>query len=373
MSALDALSAPEIVGDTTRADGGPPVRVVVTGAAGAVGRRVVEQLHQCGSRVELLAVDKADMSSLPDSVAVRQADLETADLFSVFSGADAVVHLAAAVRAWSDDAAAIERESAVFGRLLDALTAAGVAHLVMMSSAMVYGARITNPVPLTEDAPARPNIDFEWAVQRRRLELLAREWAAQPPVEPARAVTVLRPTAVVAENRLGHLARMLGAARARVVADGDPPVQYLHIDDLAAAVVAVVDARYDGAVNVAPDSWIPPDELADLEGPQPRLRVPAPAAEFVSALRWHWGLAPTPPGVVSYTVHPWVVANGRLRDLGWAPSHSNEEAWVASHGPGPLESLARRRRELILAVAAVAALAVGILGASAAARMRRRR
>ena len=348
------------------------MRVVVTGAAGAVGRRVVEQLHQCRPRADLLAVDKAGMSGLPDPVAVTQADLETADLSSVFSGADTVVHLAAAVRAWSDDADEIERESAVFRRLLDALTASGVAHLVMMSSAMVYGARSTNPVPLTEDAPAHPNIDFEWVVQRRRLELLAREWADRPPAEPTRAVTYLRPTAVVAENRLGHLARMLSAARARVTADGDPPVQYLHVDDLAAAVVAVVHAHYDGAVNVAPDSWIPPDELADLEGPRPRLRVPAPVAEFVSALRWHWGLAPTPPGIVSYTVHPWVVANGRLRELGWAPSYSNEEAWVASHSPSPLESLARRRRGLLLA-AAVAALAVGILGVCTASRMRRRR
>ena len=349
------------------------MRIVVTGAAGAVGSRVVRQLHRSGPRVDLIAVDKAEMPNLPDSVSVQQIDLETADLSSVFSDADTVVHLATAVRAWSVDSVEAERESTIFCRLLDALNTAGVVHLVMMSSAMVYGARIENPVPLTEDVPAHPNTDFEWVVQRYQLEKLAREWTAELPSKPKRAVTVLRPTAVVAENRLDHLAKTLMAARTRVAADGDPPVQYLHVDDLAAAVVAVVQARYDGAVNVAPDGWIPPDELADLEGLKPRLRVPAPVAEFVSALRWRWGAAPTPPGVVPYTVHPWVVANDRLRELGWTPSYSNQEAWVVSHDPGPLESLARRRRELLLAVAAAAVLAIGGLVAWFVTWTRRRR
>ena len=137
-------------------------------------------------------------------------------------------------------------------------------------------------------------------------------------------------------------------------------MQYLHAEDLAAAVVTALDVCYDGALNVAPDGWIPPDTLADLEGPQPRLRMPSHLVRLVSALRWRFGLAPTPPGVVPYTAHPWVVANDRLRALGWSATHTNEEAWVVSHGPGPLESLpARRRQELLLAAATVVVLALG--------------
>jgi hypothetical protein len=53
-----------------------------------------------------------------------------------------------------------------------------------------------------------------------------------------------------------------------------------------------------------------------------------------------------------------VVANDRIRALGWAADYSNEEAWVVSHDPSPLEQLpARRRQEL--ALAAAAALAIG--------------
>ena len=333
------------------------MRIVVTGAAGVLGRRVVAQLSQTSPQAEIIAIDRADMSLMPVSVATEQVDLEAGNLPILFSGADAVVHLASAIKADSADISEAERESAMFLRLLDALSSAGVAHFMMMSSAMVYGAQTDNPVPLTEDAPIRPNADFGWAVQRHRMEQLARRWATDyTSTTLKRSVAILRPAAVVAEGRLGHLARVLRSARTGVTADGDPPVQYLHVDDLATAVVTVLLARYDGAVNVAPDGWIPPDGLADLEGHRPRLRVSARIAKAMSTLFWRSGLTPTPPGVVSYTSCPWVVANDKLRGLGWTPTYSNEEAWVVSHEPLPWESLTTGRRQQLLLAAATTAL-----------------
>jgi hypothetical protein len=61
--------------------------------------------------------------------------------------------------------------------------------------------------------------------------------------------------------------------------------------------------------------------------------------------------------VLPYLVHPWVVANDRLRDAGWAPRHTNEEALLlampADGGHGALPW-----------VAAVSALLVGAAGAT---------
>ncbi len=331
-------------------------RVVVTGANGSVGRRVVARLAQQRPAVSVVAIDKVAPSVAHLSVTAKEVDLADADLVALFSGADSVVHLATTVTAGTLNAAEFELEAALLRRVLDALDSAAVPHLTVMSSAMVYGAWRDNPVPITEDGPVRANPDFDWALQRHRLEQLAQQWG----LAPDRSVTVLRPCAVVAEDGRGQLANTLRAARSGVAADGDAPVQYLHADDLAAAVVTSVDAGYDGILNVAPDGWIPPDTMAELEGPRPRLRAPSHLVRALSALRWRWGLAPTPPGVVPYTIHPWVVANDRLRSLGWSADYTNEEAWVVSHEPHPLESLpARRRQELLLAVAV--ALVTGVL------------
>ena len=318
----------------------------------------------------VLAVDKVSQVDVDLRVDTKQLDLAEADLVSLFAGADSVVHLASAMTAGSGQVAEAELELAVTRRILDAMAVVDIGHLLIMSSAMVYGAWTGNPVPLTEAAAVRPNPDFAWARQRARIERLAEEWQAH---RDGAAVSVLRPTAVVTDDHLGQLARTLHAARVGVAAEGDPPVQYLHADDLANAAVVCVAGRFDGVVNVAPDGWIPPDRLADLEGPTPRVRVPAWVARMVAALRWRFGLAPTPPGVVPYTTSSWVVSNGRLRALGWNAEYSNEEAWVVSHEPSPLERIpAARRQELALAVAVVSVAAVVLGVVVIVVRMRRR-
>jgi hypothetical protein len=51
-------------------------------------------------------------------------------------------------------------------------------------------------------------------------------------------------------------------------------------------------------------------------------------------------------------VYPWVVANDRIRALGWHPGNTNEEAFVAAHEAGPLDMLnARRRQQISLGIA----------------------
>ena len=61
----------------------------------------------------------------------------------------------------------------------------------------------------------------------------------------------------------------------------------------------------------------------------PRVRVPAVPQEVLErALRrtWATGMGDIPPGVVPYLVHPWVIANDKLKGVGWTPSRTNEEA-----------------------------------------------
>ena len=329
--------------------------VVITGAAGAVGTRLVRRLERDLGEIDIRAVDRLAVGA-GEGVEVKTVDLAIDDLTSVFAGATTIVHLATTVHPDVDDPSADELELAIVRRVLDAASDVGVGHVVVLSTAMVYGAWVGNPVPLTEEAPVRPNPDFGWANVRASVEQLALEWGQAPD----RVTSVLRPTALVADDALGQLARVLHAARIGIAAEGDPPVQYLHVDDLAGAISTVIAARFDGVANVAPDGWIPPDSLADLEGPTARLRVPGWAARAIAALRSRAGFSPIPPGVVPYTSHSWVVANDRLRALGWQPDYSNEEAWVVSHEPNALDRLpARRRQELALVAAGV--LAAGLV------------
>lgn len=320
-----------------------PNVIAVTHADDALGSRVVAALGETGARL----------------VAVAGAEVGSADLKRSLHGCDTVVLLAACTSEPLEGAR----------RVLEAASDAAATGLVVVSSALVYGAWPTNPVPLTEAAPLRPNPDFAPAVALGEVERLVAEWRD---AHPSATVAVLRPAVPVAEDAPGWLAPMLAAVRGVPVGEDDPPSQFVHLDDVASAVAAVVTAGFDGVANVAPDGWIDGPELRALAG-GPRVRLPGRLAERLTSWRWRAGLSPTPPGLLPWTVHPWVVAADRLKGLGWMSTHTNEEAFVAAHRPMPWATVSpRRRQELTLGISALAvvgAVAGGVVGLR---RLRRR-
>ncbi|MCU1369498.1 MAG: hypothetical protein JWO77_692 [Ilumatobacteraceae bacterium] len=340
------------------------VRVVVTGAAGPLGRQVVQQLAARDDVHEVVALD------LRSGAGIDAIDLVTGDLVGAFEGADAVIHLASA---FGPAIAGPEIEDAVdvamARRVLAAAEENGIEHIVLLSSATVYGPWANNPVPLTEDAPLRPHPDLAYAVQLAEVERIAADWSAD---HPSAAVARLRPATVVADGWLSWLARAFDAAADVPTAD-DTPAQYLHLDDLASAVVAAWKAGLDGPVNVAPSGWLTPTQRRALD-PVPRLRLPEPVALKIASWRWRLGIAPTPPGVLPYVRHPWVVANDRLVATGWEETSSNEEAYVMGHEASAIESISpQRRQELALGVAGAVAAAATVAAVAFLRRRRRRR
>lgn len=328
---------------------GAGATVLVTGSAGPLGERVVRLLRDSPGSGQVVTVDDADLC--------------TGDLKVRADGADVVVHLASVFGGVTEDDPAVERADDVTmaQRAFDAAGDLGVGHVVLLSSATVYGAWANNPIPLSEEATLRPVPDLAFAVQRAEIERRLSEWRRG---HPSATTTVLRPAPVVGdEGRIGWLAQALHEARRVADLEGDGPAQFLHIDDLASAVALAVSGRLDGARNVAPDGWLRGAEYTALDAGTPKVRLPERVGERVSRARWRLGLAPTPPGLLPYARHPWVVANDRLRAEGWRPEHSNEEAFVAGTPPTALATLSpQRRQELALGVTG-GTLLVGVAAA----------
>ena len=313
--------------------------VALTGFASALGRRV-RALVEARAGAHARAVD----------------NLLTDDLKPSFEGADAVLHLATGVPP-SPTGSTTDIE--LTRRVLDAATAASVEHVVLLSDATVYGAWPNNPIPLTDDAVLRPNPGFRFAAERAEVERLAGEWRT---AHPGVTLAILRPVRTL--GRTDWLVRALRPTSAVPEHTDEPPVQFLHIDDLASAVDVACRKRLDGAYNVAPDGAIPGDEVRSLVGAGPRVRLPERLIERLARWRFRSGLAATPPELVPYTLHPWVVANDRLRAAGWQPRMTNEEACVEAHDAGPIARLSpQRRQEMALTAAGVGLAGIVVSGA----------
>jgi len=340
-------------------------KVVITGVAGSVGSRVAQRLSEADGVESVAGVDLQHPSSPAPPIVLHQGDIRTMDLDGAFAEASTVIHLASAFRPSTDGTDVSQRvDTAATQRVLAAAHRADLRRLVVLSSAMVYGAWANNPLPLTEEADVRPNPTFAFAEHKAQVETLAAEWSEG---RSGARVAVLRPTTAVASGEDSWVARAMKVS-ASLASDADPPLQFLHLDDLADAVALAATAELDGAYNVAPDGWVKGDDVRQLSGRAPRLRLPTSVAAQVAAASWRHRVAPTPPGIVPYTSQPWVVSNDKIRSAGWSPEYSNVEAYVEGSTARPWAMMNSKRRQQLSLGAASGAVAIGVGVARVAAR-----
>ncbi|MGO4453237.1 NAD-dependent epimerase/dehydratase family protein [Arthrobacter sp. RAF14] len=139
------------------------MKVAVTGATGFVGRHVVRSLvsagHDVVALVRTLPLDDSAAAALRGATARATGDLERVeDCSSLFTGLDAVVHLAARVHRMaedSDDPLAAHRaaNTVLTHRLAEGAAAAGVSAFVFLSSIKVNGERTTGAPFSAADTP----------------------------------------------------------------------------------------------------------------------------------------------------------------------------------------------------------------------------
>lgn len=301
-----------------------------------------------------------------------EAGFDVRDLATVVPGQDAVdviVHLVPG----DHDALVARARSAVEGtpEVLAAATESSARHIVVLSSALVYGAWPNNPVPLTEEAALRPDFGFAFARQLATVEQMVDDWRGR---RANRTVTVLRPVLTMADDATSSLVRALAAGMGGRMGEDDVPAQFVHLDDLADAVVLAVERRLDGVYNVAPDGFVPGARVRSLSGMAPRLRLPGRLAETVADLQWRFQRGPIPPGLRPYVRSPWLVSNDRLRAEGWVPAVTNEQAFVEGTDAKWWTMLTpKRKQELALGAAAASLFVVTAWAVSWLRRRRRRR
>jgi nucleoside-diphosphate-sugar epimerase len=353
--------------------------VVVSGVAGSLGPRVVERLVRLPGVDRIVGVDRVAAAGFPPPVEQLVLDLSAPpaddDPFeAACAGADAIIHLAWRTSDGRGEGRVGEQRAAaenhrVLQRLLAAADAGGVASFVHLSSATVYGAWPDNPVPLSEESLLRPNPEFGFAVEKADAEWLVATWSEE---HPGVAVAVLRPAVVVGSPER-RLYRALGGTDAPASEGVQRPVQFLHVDDLADAVVFAWEKRLRGPYNVAPDSGTREDTARALAGGVARVRLPVRLARAVGSWGWHLWRFGVPREAAAYTAHPWVIAPDRLKAAGWVPHFTSEEALVATDVRPHWDDLPPGRRQNYTLLAVIAAVVTAASAVAGAVWWRRRR
>jgi nucleoside-diphosphate-sugar epimerase len=340
--------------------------IAITGVSGSVGQRLLPRLTALDAVERVVGLDVRDPRRRAPGLEFHRVDLAGVELKPLLEGVDVVVHLAAIVDPIPDESLMAHVNVEATRRLLDAAADVGVRKLIRVSPSWVYGAWPNNPVPLTEDAPLRPNEGYLPPVHAAEIERLLAEWGSE---HPAAVVTVLRSAPVLGGAAERLPARLVLGHPPLRVRGASPPVQVVHVDDLVEALLLAIATDLRGAYNVAAEGWLDADAAGAL---LPRAWVPPlPPGVLARALdqTWRSGLGDVPPSIVPYLTHPCVIAADQLRAAGWTPRHRNEDAILDGLDALP----ARRSSTRALVVGAAGALLAALLAGVAVSWRRRRR
>src|SRR5471030_359753 len=236
------------------------VKILVTGATGFVGNRLVAKLEE--KKYCVVGTSRHISAEMPPN-RVNIGDItEMTDWSTVLQGCETVIHTAGRAHILDDRA---KDKLAEFRRVNCAATlklardaeVAGVKHFIFISSIGVNGNKTDN-IPFDESSVPQPTSDY--AVSKLEAELSLKSQFANS----AMAITVIRPALICWENAPGNIRRLL-----KIVSSGLPlPFKGLKnrrgmvsLDNVVSFIIACVeDARSKHELFLLADSNLPSTE-----------------------------------------------------------------------------------------------------------------
>ncbi len=305
------------------------MNVAVTGASGFLGRKLLPVLSTSPSIDGVVALDLQPPSEELPKVVHKQVDIARLPR-NIFAGhnVDAVLHLAFHLR--TDRRRWLSRVNlAGTQALLEACHETGVPNLIFISSHTVYGAHAYNPVPITEDTPPDPLPGFGYAEDKAACERLVLDYADR---HPDTTVTILRSCVILGPGSAdSYVARTLFRPVLLRLMGYDPPLQFVHVDDLAQLLNSLAAHPSGGIFNVAGDGAISYSQAARIASSR-LVPLPVGVAYPLVQLSWNMGLQSDSPAIgLEYIRHPILLDTRKLTEsTGLRLPHSTESALRAA-------------------------------------------
>lgn len=222
--------------------------VLVTGATGAVGPRVVQALSAAGCRVRTLSLDKPPGGQWPDDVETRIGDVTDAGaVHAAVQGVDGVIHMAALLHILNPPPSLRARyeQINVGGTecVIRESIRAGVRRVVLFSTIAVYGP--SAGCVLAEAAPPHPDTFYaQTKLAAEDIVLTALRTDGKP------LGAVLRMAAVYGARIKGNYRRLLQSlAHGRFVPIGEGCNRRTLIYDKDAAQAALLAVHHESAAG----------------------------------------------------------------------------------------------------------------------------
>jgi UDP-glucose 4-epimerase len=306
--------------------------VLVTGASGYIGRKLIHRLAQESEgvrRIVALDVREQPRRERHEAVTYQVGDVRDADAMTGVMrdhSVDTVVHLASIVTPGKGSTRQLEYEVDVMGtrHVLDACLATAVKKLIVTSSGAAYGYHADNPSWLDEKDPIRGNEMFPYAHHKRLVEGMLAEARRE---HPELAQLIFRPGTILGVGVRNQITALFENRFILGIAGAESPFVLIWDEDVVACLLRGIREPLVGVYNIAGDGVVTLREIARRVG---RRFVPLPAGLLAGALRvlHPLRLSRYRPEQVDFIRYRPVLSNRRLKEeFGYTPQKTSSEVF----------------------------------------------
>jgi len=290
------------------------MKILITGAAGYIGGRLVEHLCKQDWVQTIVGTDINEPAFQHPKYKFEIRDIRHSmdDIFKS-ENIDTVVHSAYVLPPIHDKGMMEDINKGGTRNILDASVKAGVKQILYTSSTTAYGFYPDNDDPLTEESPLRGNGDLTYAKNKKEIEAIFKEFES---AHPEIAVSIVRPCFVVGpgfKNLMAqHLQKKLVMMPAKTL-----PWQFVHEDDLINVMAMLLEKRVAGAFNVTGEGTMTFSEMVKMMG-NIRIPIPWPIIYPLNNLAWFLRLTfmtQFPSPAMRMMVHPWIASSKKLHEM----------------------------------------------------------
>ena len=306
-------------------------RVLITGAGGFIGGKLVELLATERPDIKVIATARRALN-LPqtDNLVFEELDVRDAEAARLMQKhqINCVIHLASVVTPGPGMDRETMRQIDVDGtqNMLDAALEAGVKKFIVTTSAASYGYHADNPVPLDENDAVRGNIEFAYSHHKRLIENLLAEYREK---HPELAQLVFRPGFVLGYECENQITNLFTKPAIFGVRGSDSPFVIIWDEDVCRCIIEGITSDKAGIYNLAGDGTLGLREIAGLIG-KPYVALPAGAIKTALFVAKHLRLSQYGPEQVNFLRYRPVLSNQRLKEeFGYSPRMNSRECFMA--------------------------------------------
>lgn len=293
------------------------MKILITGAAGCLGRALIEKLA-LDPNMEIFATDikKSPFScekKFNSNINYQKLDIRSSEFIDwvVEITPDKVIHLASILQI----SARVTRELAyqidviATDKLLETCVRIGVEKFIVTTSGAAYGYYPENINEISESRPTKGNGDYFYSAHKAEVEKIMADYRVK---HPQLKQIVFRPGTILGPDFDGPIVNFFQQKAITGVIGYPGPFNFIWSDDVVDYLIEGLNSDITGEFNIAGDGTLSVKEIAQILN---KIYIPLPALliQSVLAAAKPLGLTQYGPEQVKFIKYRPVLANNKIK------------------------------------------------------------